>query len=216
MTEPKPSCNLLEYDGYLLKHKGCLKKPPSFSYRCQYYHILNCPYLLTVPITPRNYDQTWACIRTEGAKQASSCGHSQECKRKTQEAGLQQPDSSDNNTNEEEMVEETRTRVVQPKPKSYEWRSDIETLREFIRSNIRLGPKSIQAAMQLKKQKFSIKVIKENKREIFNEMFPKDRRVAFHPANCLVHESEDNYQDNMLKRRSQILATSKNTPLLKS
>ena len=81
----------------------------------------------------------------------------------------------------------------------YEWKSDENVLKAYVRQNLRLGPKAIKANMQAIRQSFSLKAIKETRKDIIDEVFPKDRKIAFHPSNCLAINAEDNYDDNLFK-----------------
>jgi len=72
-------------------------------------------------------------------------------------------------------------------------------LKNYIRQNLKLGPKAIKANLYAERQIFSLKVIQEKKKEILDELFPKDRKIAFHPTNCLTKGSQDNFEDNLFK-----------------
>jgi len=70
-----------------------------------------------------------------------------------------------------------------------EWKSDISILRDFIKANITFLPSTIQTEMKKLKQSFTMTQIKKVKKELDDELFPRDAEVAFHPANCKIHES---------------------------
>ena len=70
--------------------------------------------------------------------------------------------------------------------------------------NLSEGPTTIRSNLRKFKQNFTLRLVKDTKREIINEMFPKDKVIAFHPSNCLVKEHEDIREDNLFKLFSQI------------
>ena len=77
----RPAMNELQYGDYTLVFKTILKKQKAFSYRCINVSKFKCPYLLTIPIEG-NYDPvTFKCTNILGAFQASSLGHSEQCKK---------------------------------------------------------------------------------------------------------------------------------------
>jgi len=146
-----------------------------------------------------NYDPTtMECIGLIGAYRASTEDHNLKCRKKQLKA--EEPDNKTRLSQAEKGNSDDIGESERPK----EWKSDINDLRDFIRDNIKLRPKAIQAAMRRKRQFFTLVVIKENKSDIMNEMFPKDRRVAFHPTNCLIYEAEDNFRDNLFRRWVQM------------
>jgi len=168
-----------------------------------------CPILLSVPITAENYDETWKCIGTHGAYHPGLQAHPSSCNKKYQEESeiqLQQL-----------LIEKERKALIsnpnQNNSNIAEWDSNPQVLRKYIKENILQGPKSIEANMKKLKQSFSLKVIKETKKEIMNELYPKDKRIAFNPSNCLAIGAQDNYRDNLYKYSSQFasLAKSKGT-----
>ena len=195
--EEEPRMKDLTIGKFQFKPKGRLKK--HFSYRCANYHPLDCKYLLSVPMNSTNYDPTtMECIGLIGAYRASTEDHNLKCRKKQLKA--EEPDNKTRLSQAEKGNSDDIGESERPK----EWKSDINDLRDFIRDNIKLRPKAIQAAMRRKRQFFTLVVIKENKSDIMNEMFPKDRRVAFHPTNCLIYEAEDNFRDNLFRRWVQM------------
>lgn len=197
--DPKPRNLALEYKGFLLSFKGYLKgNDGSFSYRCQNHRRFVCSYLLTVPIFGNFNPETWECERLIGAFQASTSGHSELCKRSGKIQGqMSQPAGlNDNNSND------SMQRVI-------EWNSDIEFLRNFIRSHPSFGPKSLKSKMEAFKQKFSLRVVKDTKKEVLEEIFPKDRKIAFCPSNCLCLNYEDSYEDTLYRYSGQLLSVPK-------
>ena len=80
-----------------------------------------------------------------------------------------------------------------------EWGSDIEILKEEIQNNLKFGPKTIQANLRMKKQEFKLTTIKEMKKQIIDELYPRDHKVAFDPNNCLIIGAKDKDEDNLLK-----------------
>ena len=70
----------------------------------------------------------------------------------------------------------------------HEWRSDIDVPRRYIHRNLALMPSTILSHMSLQRQSFSIKVAKEEKENIWEELF--------HPCNCVTLGSGDFFSDN--------------------
>jgi len=68
-----------------------------------------------------------------------------------------------------------------------EWDSNPQVLRNYIKENILQGSKNIEANIKKPKQSFSLKVINESKKEIMNELYPKDKQIAFNPSNLGCH-----------------------------
>jgi len=85
-----------------------------------------------------------------------------------------------------------------------EWNSDIKVLREYIKQNLSQAPSSIQTFMRSQRQEFSLSTIKENKRLILDEIFPREPRVAFHPTNCRVTENGVAIDENLFRHYAQI------------
>jgi len=110
-------------------------------------------------------------------------------------------------------IEESKTKIdgnqaIEAQP--LEWGSDHKILADYIRQNLSLGPKTIQIKMRQLKQSFTLQVIKTTKKAIFEEVFPRDKKVAFHPNNCLILGSENNREDNLFKYSAQFPIYSQN------
>ena len=151
-----------------------------------------------MPVTFENYNlDSWECIGTFGARQASSFGHNQKCIKRVKE-----------DVRQLEFLSQASS-IQQFSEKITEWRSDLEVLRSFIAQNLSLGPKAIKGKMKELKQTFNIKTIKELRREVLDEIFPKNKLLAFHPSNTLALNSEDNFEDNLLKVSLQFPSLSK-------
>ena len=198
-TQPKPKGSMLEYEGFALRFKSYLQSH-SFSYRCDNYRTQNCPYLVTIPIEG-NYDyETWACIKTQGAYRSSTQYHSDQCKKLSNmmKNQLRSPENSQHQSINSDSMESL-----------IEWSSDCELLRTYIMQHPALGPKSIKTQMEKFKQRFSLRVIKDMKKEILGSIFPKDRQIAFFPSNYVYIGFEDACEDNLFKYHGQILTISK-------
>ena len=70
--------------------------------------------------------------------------------------------------------------------------------------NLAQDPTTIRTNLRKFKQNYTLRLVKDIKKEILNEIFPKDKNIAFHPSNCLVKEYEDIREDNLFKLYSQI------------
>ena len=70
--------------------------------------------------------------------------------------------------------------------------------------NLAQDPTTIRTNLRKFKQNYNLRLVKDIKKEILNEIFPKDKSIAFHPSNCLVKEYEDIREDNLFKLYSQI------------
>ena len=55
MENPKPQADKIEVNGLLYIFK-CYLKMKAFSYRCIHHYTHSCKYLLTIPLTPENYE----------------------------------------------------------------------------------------------------------------------------------------------------------------
>lgn len=84
-------------------------------------------------------------------------------------------------------------------PTIQEWSSDITVLRNQKRENLSLMSNTIQTHMRKIKQTFSLEVIKKAKKEIWDEIFPREAKIAFHPSNCYTIESKDPFEDNLFR-----------------
>ena len=69
-----------------------------------------------------------------------------------------------------------------------EWGSDLSVLKTYIKMNLSEGPTTIRSNLRKFKQNFTLRLVKDTKKEIINEMFPKDKVIAFHPSNCIVQQ----------------------------
>ena len=173
-----------------------------FSYRCLHFNDLACPFLLTVPINPTNYDDAMNMLDSVGNFQASTQGHSLACKKKQENIKnlkkLLQPQQNSSLT-----IQSANSSEI------HEWRSDEAVLKVYISQNLKLGPKAIRTNLLAQRQTFSLKTIKETRKQIIDEIFPKDRKIAFHPSNCLAINAEDSYDDNLFKHYSQFPCVTK-------
>ena len=184
MENPKPQADKIEVNGLLYIFK-CYLKMKAFSYRCIHHYTHSCKYLLTIPLTPENYEpDTWKFVAANGAFQASKEGHSAAC--------------SNHYKNNKASSNTSQIKALQI-DQLCEWSSDTTILKDYIRKNISLLPSSIQIEMKKIKQTFNISQIKHAKREIWEELFPKDVLVAFHPSNCKILEAQDDFEDNLYR-----------------
>jgi len=195
MDHPKPLSEVIDFNGKTFSFK-CYLKSHSFSYRCKNHYSLKCPFLLTIPVNEENYSQDYKCIGTKGAFQASLQGHNERCLREF----MSQTSIQSINLNSTQIL---------PISEFSEWQSDLGVLRAYIRQNLSVIPSSIDTAMKAMKQDFSKKVIKEEKKNILNEIFPKDSKIAFHPSNCKIINGKDNSDDNLFKAYTQIMIDGK-------
>jgi len=195
MEDPSPLNSILEFDNYIFKFKIYLKCR-MFSYKCANRNIFSCPFLLSNSIS--NYDPiTWECKSTHGAFQASRAGHSELCikdrdNKIAEEIRLKQMSELALSKNNEKMIN------------FCEWGSDLSVLKAYIKMNLTQGPTTIRTNLRKFKQNYTLRLVKDTKKEILNEIFPKDKNIAFHPSNCLVKEYEDIREDNLFKLYSQI------------
>ena len=165
-----------------------MKKQNAFSYHCIKISKFKCSYLLTIPIEG-NYDPvTFKCTNILGAFQASSLGHSEQCKK--------------NVANAKQINQSLLCPIIQPVSFA-EWNSDITFLEEYIRNNLKLMPSTIETKMREYKQKFSLTVIKNMKRKVLEECYPKETKIAFHPSNCKTLGCEGTNQDNLFRKYGQ-------------
>jgi len=160
---------------------------------------LGCSYLLTVPIKGNYHPETWICVNFLGAYRSSTSDHSEQCKKHVKNRfglmeGSKIPASQNESTSMESIIE---------------WESNTDFLSRYIRQNPQLGPKALKGHMEKLKQKFSLRVIKEKKKEIIEELFPKDRKIAFCSSNCLCLNYEDSFEDNLYRYYGQILSIPK-------
>ena len=58
--------------------------------------------------------------------------------------------------------------------------------------------------MRSLKQSFSLKVIKEEKKNILDQKFPKDVKIAFDPSNCKIIDGKDTCDDNLFRFHGQV------------
>ena len=177
MTTPKPQTEVLDFNERTLSFK-CYLKAHAFSKRCKNHYRMKCPYLLTIPITEENYTtDEWRCIGVSGASQTSVKGHSDACNK-----GFFQKRNKEHNSgtfcSQQAQVSVSET--------FSEWQTDLNTLRTYIKSHLSEISSSIETAMKAIKQNFSLKVIKEERRKVLDELYPKDTRIAFHPTNCYI------------------------------
>jgi len=200
MNTPKPYSDTLDYQGRALVYK-CYLKSHSFSFRCKNHSSMKCPFLLSIPVNEENYTKDeYKCIGVAGAVQASLYGHSDRC---SKDFNQQQMLSTQILPNKSTQIEDDFT----------EWRSDVQVLRNFIRQNLSAIPSSIETTMRAMKQDFSKKFIKDEKRKIMDEIFPKDAKIAFHPSNCRINGGKDNIDDNLFRFYGPIIVeTKKNEP----
>jgi len=184
MENLRPQVDRIELNGRSFVFK-CYLKMKAFSYRCVNHYTHSCKFLLTIPLTAGNYDpETWKFISANGAFQASKEGHSIACSNYYKE-NKSTLSSSQPNTLEIQQ--------------GCEWGSDVAVLKDYIRKNLTLIPSTIQIEMKKIKQNFNISQIKNAKREIWDEIFPKDALIAFNPSNCKILEAQDSYEDNLYR-----------------
>lgn len=198
MTQPNPSSTILEYNGFILKYKGYLQTQ-KFSYRCQNYNSLKCPYLLSVPINEENFvnimigdEIALQCIGIEGCQRTSTQDHNSQCKSRM---ALNQKKEQRNEIEDKSIIGQTPV----------EWSSNQEVLCNFIRQNLNLMPSTIQTQMRMQKQNFSIKTIKENKKKIWDEVFPRDPKIAFNPHFCKLVGDTNDSPDNLYRGHGECL-----------
>ena len=90
-----------------------------------------------------------------------------------------------------------------------EWNSDIDVLREYLRQNMSLILNTIQSNMKKIKQEFFISLITKVKKKFWEEVFPRESRIAFHLSNCKTANAKDNYIDNLYRFYGKILGEGK-------
>jgi len=57
--------------------------------------------------------------------------------------------------------------------------------------------------------------IKKVKKEIYDELFPRDTEVAFRLANCKIHDAQDSYEDNLYRFYGRFLLEAKKKKSMK-
>ena len=143
-------------------------------------------------------------IGVSGAYYPSSKAHTMDCFKKYQ----LQKEAEIIISKENSLPTTSSNRKHEDDDNFTEWDSNTFYLRRYIKDNITQGPKIIQAHMRSLKQIFTIKTIKETKKDILNELYPKDKKIAFYPKNCLAIDAMDSYQDNLMKYSCEFLAVS--------
>ena len=197
MNHPRPKADTIEYNGKVYSFK-CYLKGNAFSYRCRNNYTHDCSFLLTIPIE-NNFDlETGKFTALEHARQASNKAHSKACNNSYNQT--KKPNS--------ESIE-SHIQMDKSQETFQEWNSDTDVLREYLRQNMSLIPSTIQANMKKIKQEFSISLIKKVKKELWEEIFPREPRIAFHPSNCKTTNAKDNYIDNLYRFYGKILGEGK-------
>ena len=130
MAQPRPQKDMIELNGHSYAFKCYLQSKP-FPYRCTKHYTHSCLYLLTVAIAESTYDpQSWRFISATGAYQASKLSHSKTCL----------------NSNTKHLEQGTSPSTPDPKAikveQCYEWSSDVNVLKDYIRQNMTLKIKS--------------------------------------------------------------------------
>lgn len=84
------------------------------------------------------------------------------------------------------------------------WGSDIHIVRSCIKMNLSAISTTIYTAMKVLKQHSSLKVIKEEKKKVFEEKFPKDVEIAFDLSNCVITDGKKTCDDNLFRYHGQV------------
>ena len=63
--------------------------------------------------------------------------------------------------------------------------------------------------MRAKRKEFTLLTIKNAKKEILDELFPRDKKLAFSLHNCVCLQATDNYKDNLFRFEAKIPRFSK-------
>jgi len=194
--KPKPQEASIELNGHCYSFKAYLQNH-SFSYRCKNNYKYQCPFLLTIPINELNFEpDTFKYLNAEGSFQASEKGHSQGCL------------NSIANLKGSSKLSRENSNTIQVE-KTCIWQSNVNVLREFIKGNLPMTPTSIQIEMRKLKQEFTLLMIKKTKKVIYEEIFPQDTAIAFHPLQCKVIEAEDSFNDNLYRFHGSFITENK-------
>lgn len=170
---PRPLALEIDYDNRTYTYK-CYLDSHSFSYRCFNHNTCDCKVLLTIPIDEKHYDLlTYKLIGVDLAK------YEKEKERVT-------------------LILASNSIETKKLLSFAEWGSDIILLRDYIRENLTLTPITLQLNMKNIKQTFTIESIKRAKKDIWDEIYPREAKIAFHVNNCKIIEAKDS--DDNLKR----------------
>ena len=63
--------------------------------------------------------------------------------------------------------------------------------------------------MKKQRKEFNIAMIKRTKKEILEELFPKEASIAFHSSNCKILEAEDSFENNLYRFHGLFLSENK-------